>query len=132
MNRKTVALLATILILSIAIVIGVSAGLNRQDQKTTQQDAPQPTKTFTAEEVASHNSKNDCWTIISGQVYDLTEYINRHPGSDEILRACGAEATTLFDARQTTDGKPVGSGAPHSQAAREQLDRLKIGTLITN
>jgi cytochrome b involved in lipid metabolism len=80
-------------------------------------------------DVSQHNSKNDCWTAISGDVYDLTEFINRHPGGNEIVRACGIDATTLFNSRKTTDGQSVGSGAPHSQTAREQLAQLKIGTL---
>lgn len=82
------------------------------------------------DEVSMHNSRTDCWTVISGEVYDLTDYVIRHPGGNEILRACGTDATSLFNSRQTTDGQPVGSGTPHSQAAREQLTQLKIGNLI--
>lgn len=81
------------------------------------------------DEVAQHNSKSDCWTVISDDVYNLTGFANRHPGGDEVLRACGEDGTVLFNSRQTTDGQPVGSGAPHSQAAQEQLNQLKIGTL---
>lgn len=64
------------------------------------------------------------------KLYDLTDYVIRHPGGNEILRACGTDATSLFNSRQSADGRErVGSGAPHSQAAAEQLARLKIGTL---
>ena len=63
-------------------------------------------------------------------MYDLTDYVIRHPGGNEILRACGTDATSLFNSRQSADGRErVGSGTPHSQAAAEQLARLKIGTL---
>ena len=62
-------------------------------------------------------------------MYNLTEFINRHPGGDEILRGCGTDATTLFTKRQTEEEQPVGSGSPHSQAAQEQLAPLKIGAL---
>lgn len=72
---------------------------------------------------------NDCWTIIDNAVYDLTTYVNRHPGGEEILRACGENSTSLFNSRKTDDGQPVGSGSPHSQIAREQLAQFKIGTL---
>ena len=37
--------------------------------------------------------------------------------------------TTLFTSRTTKDGQSIGSGTPHSQAAQEQLDQLKLGTL---
>lgn len=80
-------------------------------------------------EVAQHSSRKDCWTAIGDDVYDLTDFVISHPGGNEILRACGIDATTLFNSRQTADGKPVGSGTPHSQTAREQLTEFKIGTL---
>lgn len=105
---------------------------NRQTQPLLDKQNPDQAKVYTLSEVAQHASKDDCWAIISGDVYDLTEFINRHPGGDEILRACGTDATTLFNSRQTQDGQAVGSGAPHSQAAQEQLAKLKIGTINKN
>ena len=87
---------------------------------------------YSIDEVSQHNLRDDCWTIISGDVYDLTDYIKRHPGGDEILRACGSDATSQFNSRQTADGQPIGTGTPHSQAAREQLNKLKIGTFVEN
>ena len=102
---------------------------NRQAQPLPDKQTSDQAKTYTLSEVARHASKDDCWAIISDDVYDLTEFINRHPGGDEILRACGTDATTLFNSRQTQDGQWVGSGTPHSQAAVEQLAKLKIGTV---
>lgn len=130
MNKNTAILSVIALLLIVVIGVGVWTLVNRQSQQTTQQDTKQQTQTFTVGEIASHNSKDDCWTVISGDVYDLTKFINRHPGGDQILQACGTDGTTLFTARQTSDGQSVGSGAPHSKAAQEQLERLKIGTLI--
>lgn len=84
-------------------------------------------KVFSAAEVAEHNTANDCWTIINNSVYDITSYIPNHPGGDEILRACGNDATSLFTERRTEDGERVGPGTPHSAAAEAQLDQLLIG-----
>lgn len=100
-----------------------------ENDADTSQTAQEAQKTFTAEEVAKHNQKSDCWTIISGSVYDLTSFIPDHPGGDEILRACGKDATTLFNERETESGQEIGSGTPHSSSARSQRDRLKIGTV---
>lgn len=132
MKKNTVAFSAATLLLLVLIGFGVWMMISRQNNQS--QEAPQDTaveqkKTFTIDEVASHNSKTDCWTVISGQVYELTDFINRHPGGDEILRACGTDATTLFVSRTTKDGQSIGSGTPHSQVAQEQLDQLKLGTL---
>lgn len=85
--------------------------------------------TYTVAQVSTHDSKDDCWTIISGSVYNITSYISRHSGGDEILRACGIDATTLFTQRETEDGEEVGSGTPHSSSAHAELAKLKIGEL---
>lgn len=133
MKKSTITLSAITLLLLVLIGFGVWMLINRQSTQShkVSKDASieQQAKTFTMGEVASHSSKTDCWTIISGQVYELTDFINRHPGGDEVLRACGTDATTLFTSRTTKDGQSIGSGTPHSQAAQEQLDQLKLGTL---
>lgn len=45
---------------------------------------------LTMAEVAKHNSKESCWVIIAGYVYDVTEFLNNHPGgAAQILRYAG-------------------------------------------
>ena len=128
-NKSTIIFSVIVLLLLGAIGGGIWVTLNnRQAQPLPDNQTSDQAKTYTLSEVARHASKDDCWAIISDDVYDLTEFINRHPGGDEILRACGTDATTLFNSRQTQDGQWVGSGTPHSQAAMEQLAKLKIGT----
>ena len=92
-------------------------------------DKPQNLSSFTKQEVTAHNTKQDCWTIINGGVYNITPYIQRHPGGNEITRACGNDGTVLFAERKTQDGQPVGSGTPHSVSAKSQLEEFKIGTV---
>jgi cytochrome b involved in lipid metabolism len=87
------------------------------------------TQTFTEEEVASKNSRTECWTIIAGVVYDITDYIDYHPGGDTILLACGKDSTELFLNRRNEDGEPVGSGRPHSETAQQMLYEFEIGEL---
>ncbi|MCA9332950.1 cytochrome b5 domain-containing protein [Candidatus Saccharibacteria bacterium] len=84
---------------------------------------------LTSDEVKKHNSKSDCWTIINGDVYDITDYVGSHPGGSEILRACGIDATSLFTKRETSDGQQVGSGTPHSRSAESELSEYLIGPL---
>ena len=103
---------------------------NDQSQTTgTNKTSNDQTATFTAEQVAEHKTEDDCWTIISGSVYDLTSYIPNHPGGNEILRACGVDGTSLFKTRTTSDGEEVGSGTAHSNSAASALEQLKVGQL---
>ena len=78
---------------------------------------------FSMEEIAKHGSENDCWLLIDGKVYDVTEFIGRHPGGDAVLEGCGIDSTELYETR------PMGSGTPHSPGARQRLDDYYIGEL---
>ncbi|XP_061675150.1 cytochrome b5 reductase 4 isoform X5 [Syngnathoides biaculeatus] len=52
----------------------------------------------TQEELQKHNTRNDCWTCIRGMVYNVTPYMDYHPGGeDELMKAAGIDATDLFD-----------------------------------
>lgn len=129
MRSKIAVVFATIIFILVLVGLGFAVFLGKSQVKSTPIKSPEPVKTYTLTEVARHSSRGDCWAVISNQVYNITNYIGRHPGGDEILRACGQDATTLFLERQTKDGKPVGTGGPHSQIANEQLKTLKIGNL---
>ncbi|KAG2701380.1 hypothetical protein I3843_06G038400 [Carya illinoinensis] len=70
------------------------------------------------EEVEKHNTTKDCWLIISGKVYDVTAFMDDHPGGDEVLlSATGKDATNDFE--------DVG----HSDSAREMMDKYYIGDI---
>ncbi|XP_077606466.1 cytochrome b5 reductase 4 isoform X2 [Crocuta crocuta] len=52
----------------------------------------------TEEELKKHNKKHDCWICIRGFVYNVTPYMEYHPGGeDELMRAAGSDGTDLFD-----------------------------------
>lgn len=105
-----------------------STAKNNQSENSDKQKTVD-LKNFTKEEIAQHSTKEDCWTIIEDSVYDLTSFIGRHPGGDQVVRACGTDGTSLFTERRTEDGQSVGSGTPHSSNANAQLSDLKIGDL---
>jgi predicted heme/steroid binding protein len=52
---------------------------------------------LTREEVARHNHRGDCWIIIHGKVYNVTQWIPYHPGRDAILQNAGHDSTALFE-----------------------------------
>ncbi|DBA00579.1 TPA: hypothetical protein N0F65_007708 [Lagenidium giganteum] len=79
-------------------------------------------KEFTEEEIAKHNTAEDCWMIIENNgdkyVYDVTKFLDDHPGGPEILLdRAGQDATDDFD--------DIG----HSNEAKEQLKDFVIGRL---
>lgn len=131
--------IAAALIAATLVAGGIILTRDGEDVKVTQPESqaidnsetPQPETTapLTEEEVAKHNSAEDCWTIIRGNAYDITPFISSHPGGDEILRACGVDATTLFETRTTESGEQVGSGTPHSSSAQSQLQQFELGPL---
>ncbi|XP_053351233.1 cytochrome b5 reductase 4 [Clarias gariepinus] len=52
----------------------------------------------TEEELKKHNTKNDCWTCIRGMVYNISAYMDFHPGGEEeLMKAAGIDGTDLFD-----------------------------------
>jgi len=68
-------------------------------------------------EVFKHNTLNDCYLVINGNVYDVTSYIPYHPaGSRIIARYCGNEVTGIF-------------AQIHSNRAWDLLKNYKIGTI---
>lgn len=58
-------------------------------------------------EVKRHNLGNDCWSVINGNVYNLTTFIQRHPGGVSAISAlCGKDGTAAFDNQHGQSAKP--------------------------
>lgn len=74
----------------------------------TPSPAPTPKPgTFTLAQVATRNTESNCYSAINGVVYDLTAWINKHPGgSREILRICGKDGSSAFNGQHGGDAKP--------------------------
>ncbi|KAG7473565.1 hypothetical protein MATL_G00097240 [Megalops atlanticus] len=75
-------------------------------------------KYYTLEEIKHHNMSKDTWLIIHDKVYDITSFLEEHPGGEEVLlEQAGADATESFE--------DVG----HSTDAREMLQQYFVGEL---
>lgn len=42
-------------------------------------------KTFTLEEIKEHKSYSSLWVVIHNKVYDVTKFVDEHPGGEEVL-----------------------------------------------
>ena len=63
---------------------------------------------YTMAMVAQHNSGSSCWAAINGKVYDLTNWINQHPGGPEhILALCGTDGSAAFNAQHGGQTRPA-------------------------
>jgi cytochrome b involved in lipid metabolism len=38
------------------------------------------TQVYELEECKRHTSQNDCWLVINGKVYNVTDFLDEHPG----------------------------------------------------
>ena len=86
----------------------------------TQTGGSKKGKTYTLDEVAKHNKKTDGWLVINKKVYNVTSWINKHPGGDAILAGLGKDATGLFNSK---------GGTGHSAGAHRILAKYLIGSL---
>lgn len=41
---------------------------------------PPTSPSIPMQEVAKHNKREDCWVVIHGKVYNLTDFLDSHPG----------------------------------------------------
>ena len=104
-------------------------------------------RTFSLKEVAQHNTPGDCWLVMRGKVYDVTEWcvvcallrgrgrapaerrpaghvgacrrVPQHPGGPLIYVAAGKDCTQLFDAYHPLRVRRVWSAS--WRAARSRL-----------
>jgi hypothetical protein len=62
---------------------------------------------YTMEKVKANASATSCWTVIKGNVYNLTAWINQHPGgSSSIKSLCGVDGSSAFAAQHKGESKP--------------------------
>lgn len=54
-------------------------------------------KTFSRDEVAKNNTDESLWFVIDSKVYDVTDFIDAHPGGEYVLKqVAGTDATEAF------------------------------------
>ena len=114
--------------LAIGPLVAESAAPETTDPTTT----PKPTDTsaagtYPAAEVAKHNTGTDCWSVVGGNVYDLTPYVTSHPGGANVIKAiCGKDGSAAFA------GQHSGASKPNNVLAGFKLGTLAAGSAASS
>eukprot|EP00928_Gymnodinium_smaydae_P037530 TRINITY_DN26031_c0_g1_i1.p2 TRINITY_DN26031_c0_g1~~TRINITY_DN26031_c0_g1_i1.p2 ORF type:complete len:431 (-),score=110.44 TRINITY_DN26031_c0_g1_i1:82-1296(-) len=67
-------------------------------EQTMEQLQPRNVAQIPWEEVKKHTSSDDLWLMIDGRVYDVTPFLDLHPGGGQLIAdAAGADATSIFE-----------------------------------
>ena len=91
--------------------------MRRRLERERKEKAKAEKREYSAEEVAKHSTPDDCWMVIEGKVYDVSEYVDEHPGGDAILNKAGEDATEGF------------KGPQHPPRVWDELSEYYIGVL---
>ena len=78
-------------------------------------------KIFTKADVASHNTENSCWVTIGRLIYDVTSFLNDHPGGEDLILKYGGK-----DVNEAMKGG-LGEEHVHTQAAFSMMSEMIIG-----
>jgi cytochrome b involved in lipid metabolism len=72
-------------------------------------------------EIEKHSNEKDAWIVIDGYVYNVTDFLNIHPGgADVIIERLGRDATEAFNNSLIH---------AHSQNALEMMKKFRIGVV---
>ena len=121
-----VAAILAIASIAIIIVVGHTGAQAAWAGKMAAATAPTKAQGGTAgtgmtmDEVASHATADDCWSVVNGTVYDLTTWIAQHPGGPSPIESmCGQDATSAFTSQHG------GQRTPEKVLAGFEIGRLQ-------
>lgn len=107
--------------------VGVSTAKKVRGDSSTSSHITQ----FSRAEVAKHTKENDLWIVIDGSVYDLSKFVDLHPGGAYVIqdsKVAGKDATEALcvSASSRSDGR---SFQMHRYEVLTKYKRLKIGEI---
>jgi len=80
--------------------------------------------TLLQSEVAAHNTKESCYVTIGTRVFDVTDFVESHPGGGElVLEYAGKDVSKILKDEISHD---------HSEAAYEILEDSFVGFVVTD
>lgn len=118
---RGLAALVALAVLPLTYLAGHSGAESvwEEEYKEAQQPISRDSLTLSMDEVERHAIATDCWTVVNGNVYDMTTFIERHPaGAADIIDMCGKDATDDFMGEHDGQNEP-----------EKWLATLKIGVV---
>ena len=91
-----------------------------ESDSPAQEDSEQKAETssISISDVQANDSRDSCWLILEGDVYDFTPVVQQHPFGNQLSQAiCGQDATDII--LENTDVEEL----------REQIEPLYLGEL---
>ena len=122
MTNKKVGFVVIAMLVFVAIGAIILIRNNRSKNVSKNNMTQDTSRQITNDEVGKHATSSDCWVVIDGKVYNVTDYVSNHPGGEAILQGCGKDATGMFNSRPN-------DGTSHSLRARNTLSQYQIGVL---
>ncbi|KAJ8272872.1 hypothetical protein GJAV_G00094420 [Gymnothorax javanicus] len=91
-----------------------------------QQSATQTIKYYRLSEVEERNTFKSTWIIVNHKIYDVTKFLEEHPGGEEVLREhAGGDATESFeDVGHSTDAREMAASFVIGELHPEDRDKI--------
>ncbi|KAH1178232.1 cytochrome b5 isoform X2 [Mauremys mutica] len=90
---------------------------------------------YRLEEIQAHNHSQSTWILLHHRIYDLTKFLEEHPGGEEVLREqAGGDATESFeDVGHSTDARTLSETFIIGELHPDDRDKVQkpTETLIT-
>ncbi|CAM6092332.1 unnamed protein product [Calypogeia fissa] len=81
------------------------------------------------EEMSLHRREDDAWIVVDGKVYDLTNFLEIHPGGPGLILDCLTLNDNAGNAGPLMRGKADEDGHNHSKAAFQMLRQFLVGSV---
>ncbi len=135
MNKKIILIVGIVVLVGIGFLLGtkdtdpeIKSDISNIDQEalpngevsaSMEGEGAGKKAGFTMSDLLTHNTPTDCYAAVNGLVYNLTAWIEKHPGGEEnILKLCGTDGTAAFTKKHGMNDK-----------AKNTLAGFEIGVL---
>jgi cytochrome b involved in lipid metabolism len=88
-------ILILLLVILIAALLGIGYWLFKNQKHKILDFFKLPE--YTIEEIEKHNTRESLWLHYEGHVYDVTDFITKHPGGSIILKAGGKNLKSVWE-----------------------------------